>query len=72
LPPEQTALQAAYKKRLADDFGIVFNNLFTLSNMPVKRFADFLHKRGELQGTDADNLSLFLTSLCNLNVFVVL
>jgi hypothetical protein len=50
LPPEQSALESAYKKRLADDFGIVFNSLFTLSNMPIKRFADFLHRRGELQG----------------------
>jgi hypothetical protein len=50
LPPEQSALEAAYKKKLGDDFGIVFNSLFTLSNMPVKRFADFLHRRGELQG----------------------
>mmetsp|Transcript_32260 Transcript_32260/g.63018 ORF Transcript_32260/g.63018 Transcript_32260/m.63018 type:complete len:435 (+) Transcript_32260:156-1460(+) len=50
LPPDQTALEAEYKRRLADDYGIVFNSLFTLSNMPIKRFADFLHKRDELKG----------------------
>ncbi|KAJ1475153.1 hypothetical protein T484DRAFT_1634310 [Baffinella frigidus] len=49
LPPEQTALEAQYRAKLAEDFGIVFTSLFTLSNMPVKRFADFLHRRGELQ-----------------------
>jgi len=48
LPPEQTALEAKYKTELAEHFGIVFNSLFTLSNMPIKRFADFLHRRGEL------------------------
>lgn len=50
LPPEQGGLEANYKKKLMEDYGIVFNNLFTLSNMPIKRFADFLHRRGELKG----------------------
>jgi len=49
LPPPQENLQDKYKEVLADDFGIAFNNLFTMTNMPVKRFADFLHKRGELE-----------------------
>eukprot|EP00287_Rhodomonas_sp_CCMP768_P032628 CAMPEP_0202853586 /NCGR_PEP_ID=MMETSP1389-20130828/90556_1 /ASSEMBLY_ACC=CAM_ASM_000865 /TAXON_ID=302021 /ORGANISM="Rhodomonas sp., Strain CCMP768" /LENGTH=373 /DNA_ID=CAMNT_0049532137 /DNA_START=69 /DNA_END=1190 /DNA_ORIENTATION=- len=48
LPPEQSALEVKYRQQLADDFGIQFSNLFTLSNMPIKRFADFLHRRGEL------------------------
>eukprot|EP00494_Astrolonche_serrata_P031207 UN31476 len=41
LPPEQTALEAQYKKELDKDFGIQFNSLFTITNMPIKRFADF-------------------------------
>uniref|UniRef100_A0A7S0DY16 DUF3641 domain-containing protein n=1 Tax=Hanusia phi TaxID=3032 RepID=A0A7S0DY16_9CRYP len=49
LPPEQKALEAKYKTELSNNFGIVFNSLFTLSNMPIKRFADFLYRRGELQ-----------------------
>ena len=32
-----------------DTFGISFNNLYTMTNIPVKRFADFLHRRGELE-----------------------
>jgi radical SAM/Cys-rich protein len=48
LPPEQTALEATYRRKLEADFGISFNNLFTLTNMPIKRFADQLHRRGEL------------------------
>ena len=50
LPPEQGKLEVAYKQRLDEDFGIQFNNLFTITNMPIKRFADFLHRRDELQG----------------------
>lgn len=49
LPPEQAALEAKYKEELDETFGIQFNNLFTITNMPIKRFADFLYRRGELQ-----------------------
>ena len=48
LPPEQGALEQQYKAELAEHFGIRFNQLFAFSNMPIKRFADFLHRRGEL------------------------
>jgi radical SAM/Cys-rich protein len=46
LPPEQGALQADYKARLAEDFGIVFNKLYTLSNMPIARFRNALERAG--------------------------
>jgi len=49
LPPPQGSLESKYKEVLAADFGIVFNSLFTMTNMPVKRFADFLHRRDELE-----------------------
>ncbi len=42
LPPTQEAMQALYKERLYDDFGVVFNNLYTITNNPVGRFGDFL------------------------------
>ena len=42
LPPNQTALQADYKKRLKEDFNIEFNNLFAITNLPVSRFLDYL------------------------------
>jgi radical SAM/Cys-rich protein len=48
LPPAQATLQEAYKAELKDCFGIVFNRLFTITNMPIKRFADFLYQRNEL------------------------
>ena len=48
LPPDQTDLEAKYKHELMEDFGISFNSLFTITNMPIKRFSDFLLRRGEL------------------------
>ena len=34
---------------MLENFGIRFNELFTMTNMPIKRFADFLYRRGELK-----------------------
>ena len=48
LPPSQSALQAEYKSRLKNDFNIEFNNLLTITNLPVKRFAHFLKRTGQL------------------------
>ena len=41
--------QVAYKQELQEASGIVFNSLFGLNNMPIKRYADYLIRRGELQ-----------------------
>lgn len=49
LPPAQANLEVKYKEVLAENFGILFNSLFTMTNMPIKRFADFLHRRDELK-----------------------
>lgn len=46
LPPEQQALQRDYKQQLAERFGVVFNQLFTLANMPIQRFGSMLVSRG--------------------------
>jgi radical SAM/Cys-rich protein len=47
LPPPQDALEADYKQRLQENFGIQFNHLFTITNMPIRRFADFLMRTGQ-------------------------
>lgn len=47
LPPAQAALQADYKRHLHDNYGIVFNRLFTITNMPIKRFAHQLQREGK-------------------------
>lgn len=46
LPPEQQALQADYKRELQAHFGIVFNELFALTNMPIQRFGSTLVSKG--------------------------
>lgn len=48
LPPSQSSLEIDYKQRLFADFGIKFNSLLTITNMPIKRFADYLLQKGEL------------------------
>ncbi|MDA8021492.1 MAG: arsenosugar biosynthesis radical SAM protein ArsS [Gammaproteobacteria bacterium] len=50
LPPPQAALESDYKTRLKADFGVDFNSLLTLTNLPVKRFEHFLRRTGQLDG----------------------
>lgn len=47
LPPKQNELELDYKKILKTQHGIVFNNLFTITNMPINRFAKTLIQNGE-------------------------
>ncbi len=47
LPGPQAELEADYKDVLGRDFGIVFNNLYTLTNQPIARFAEDLRKQGQ-------------------------
>jgi radical SAM/Cys-rich protein len=47
LPPAQDRLEADYKRELAVRFGVVFNRLFTLANMPIKRFGSTLITQGK-------------------------
>lgn len=49
LPPPQVPLAEKYKEELLEHFGIEFNKLFTMTNMPIKRFVDFLYRRNELK-----------------------
>ena len=47
LPPPQAELEGDYKRSLSERFGITFNNLFTLANMPIQRFGAILLSKGE-------------------------
>ena len=49
LPPDQQALQADYKRELLAHFGIVFNELFALTNMPIQRFGSTLVSKGTFE-----------------------
>tara|TARA_B100000508_G_scaffold141091_1_gene146290 strand:+ start:16169 stop:17233 length:1065 start_codon:yes stop_codon:yes gene_type:complete len=42
LPPDQKGLENDYKIRLKEDWGIEFNNLYTITNLPISRYLDFL------------------------------
>lgn len=47
LPPPQISLEDEYRNHLGKNFDISFNQLFTLTNMPIKRFGSMLISRGE-------------------------
>jgi len=68
LPPPQEDLESDYKKILLEQYGIVFNKLFTLTINPSGRFAQFLEQSGELKeymqclelGFNADTLPMIM------------
>lgn len=47
LPPSQESLKKDYTKFLAEEYGITFDNLFTITNMPIKRFGSMLVSKGK-------------------------
>lgn len=49
LPPPQQALEADYKRVLRDEYGVVFNRLYSLTNMPIQRFGSTLISKGQFQ-----------------------
>jgi len=49
LPPGQEQLEADYKRVLGETFGIRFNRLYTLANMPIERFGSTLLSKGQFQ-----------------------
>jgi radical SAM/Cys-rich protein len=48
LPPAQPTLEAAYRRELGERYGITFNRLYTIANMPISRFLDDLVSQGKL------------------------
>jgi radical SAM/Cys-rich protein len=48
LPPRQDQLETDYKRELQNHFGIVFNKLYSLANLPIGRFAAYLRRRNRL------------------------
>jgi radical SAM/Cys-rich protein len=50
LPPSQQALEPDYKKILMERYGVSFNQLYVLANIPVGRFGSTLITKGELDG----------------------
>ena len=50
LPPSQEQLEADYHRLLNENFGIAFNHLFTITNMPIQRFGSTLISKGQFEG----------------------
>lgn len=46
LPPDQQQLEQAYKQHLQQHYGIIFNRLFAIANMPIQRFGSILISQG--------------------------
>lgn len=50
LPPDQIELEKQFRKELGSRYGIRFNNLYCITNLPVSRFLDYLISSGNYQG----------------------
>lgn len=49
LPGSQEGLEAEFKRRLGSQYGISFNSLFTITNLPISRFLEYLLRSGNYQ-----------------------
>ena len=49
LPPDQTKLEKDYREQLLSRYGIHFNRLFTITNMPISRYLDYLREEGDYE-----------------------
>ena len=47
LPPDEAKLEAQYKQLLGENFGIVFNKLYAIANMPIQRYGSWLLSKGQ-------------------------
>ena len=50
LPPKQESIEKQFKRELERHFGVVFNHLYTITNMPISRFLEFLLSTGNYEG----------------------
>ncbi|MGH7206783.1 MAG: arsenosugar biosynthesis radical SAM (seleno)protein ArsS [Nitrospiraceae bacterium] len=50
LPPKQEAIEAQFRRELKRAHGVVFNHLYTITNMPISRFLEFLVESGNYEG----------------------
>jgi len=64
LPPDQRQLEQAYQQHLQQHYGIVFNRLFAIANMPIQRFGSILFSQGRFESY----LALLKDSFCASNL----
>ncbi len=48
LPPRQSAIEPDFRRELRRRFGVEFNRLFAITNMPISRFLEFLERTGQV------------------------
>ena len=75
LPPGQQALEKEYKAALQEQFGIFFNNLYVITNMPISRYLDYLLSSGNYEKymeklTHAFNPAAVLNLMCRNTISV--
>lgn len=46
LPPKESSIEADFKRELAARYNLSFNRLYTITNMPIRRFLDYLRRTG--------------------------
>jgi radical SAM/Cys-rich protein len=46
LPPEQGAIERDFKRELLTRYGVTFDSLYTITNMPIRRFLEYLRRSG--------------------------
>ncbi len=59
LPPNQASLEKDYKRELQKHYGVSFNQLYTITNMPISRFLDYLLMSGNYEAYMTKLVSLF-------------
>jgi radical SAM/Cys-rich protein len=59
LPPPQAALEVEYKKVLHDKYNIEFNHLFTITNLPISRYLDYLITSGNYEDYMAELVNAY-------------
>lgn len=75
MPPDQATMEAEYKRRLSEDYGIVFDNLFAFTNAPGGRFALALFRKNKLNSyltklIDAFNPDTVPSMMCRMEYSV--
>jgi radical SAM/Cys-rich protein len=50
LPADEKSLKAQFQKKLKEQYGIFFNDLYTITNLPVSRFLEYLVRSGNYEG----------------------
>src|SRR5256712_5134478 len=75
LPPKQEAIEAQFRKELRARHGVEFNQLYTITNMPISRFLEFLVESGNYEGymerlAEALNTAAAARALCRCTILI--